>query len=204
MPTWCVSDGGPGIARGRWSVFEPFYRAVKRVRPGRAWGWRSHAGSSRPTAASCGPSRCPARALFVCELPLSAGRRPDAPARWSSTTSSRPRGAAAHALPGRVRGGDGRRDRGGGPRRPLGADRPTPRSSTWCCPTATGCRSAAIREWSQMPILVLSAVGDEAEKIRALDAGADDYVTKPFAPGELVARLSGAARARKRPRRRPV
>ncbi len=54
--------------------------------------------------------------------------------------------------------------------------------------------SAAIREWSQMPILVLSAVGDEAEKIRALDAGADDYVTKPFAPGELVARLNAALR----------
>ena len=35
-----------------------------------------------------------------------------------------------------------------------------------------------------MPILVLSAVGEEAEKIRALDAGADDYVTKPFGPGE--------------------
>jgi len=54
------------------------------------------------------------------------------------------------------------------------------------------CRS--IREWSDMPILVLSAVGDETEKIRALDAGADDYVTKPFAPGELIARLNAALR----------
>jgi two-component system, OmpR family, KDP operon response regulator KdpE len=54
------------------------------------------------------------------------------------------------------------------------------------------CRS--IREWSEMPIIVLSAVGEEAEKIRALDAGADDYVTKPFAPGELVARLNRALR----------
>jgi two-component system KDP operon response regulator KdpE len=41
---------------------------------------------------------------------------------------------------------------------------------------------------------VLSAVGEEAEKIRALDAGADDYVTKPFAPGELIARLNAALR----------
>ena len=40
----------------------------------------------------------------------------------------------------------------------------------------------AIREWSDMPLLVLSAVGDEAEKVRALEAGADDYVTKPFGP----------------------
>jgi two-component system KDP operon response regulator KdpE len=54
------------------------------------------------------------------------------------------------------------------------------------------CRS--IREWSQMPILVLSAVGEEQEKVRALDAGADDYVTKPFGPGELVARLNAALR----------
>ena len=45
-----------------------------------------------------------------------------------------------------------------------------------------------------MPIIVLSAVGEEAEKIRALDAGADDYVTKPFGPGELVARLNRALR----------
>ena len=45
-----------------------------------------------------------------------------------------------------------------------------------------------------MPILVLSAVGEEAEKIRALDAGADDYVTKPFGPGELVARLNAVLR----------
>ena len=50
-----------------------------------------------------------------------------------------------------------------------------------------------------MPILVLSAVGEESEKIRALDAGADDYVTKPFAPGELVARLNAALRRATRP-----
>ena len=62
------------------------------------------------------------------------------------------------------------------------------------------CRS--IREWSQMPILVLSAVGDEREKVRALDAGADDYVTKPFGPDELVARLRAALR-RSEPTARP-
>jgi two-component system KDP operon response regulator KdpE len=52
------------------------------------------------------------------------------------------------------------------------------------------CRS--LREWSSMPIIVLSAVGDEDEKVRALEAGADDYVVKPFAPRELVARLQRA------------
>ena len=54
--------------------------------------------------------------------------------------------------------------------------------------------TAQIREWSKMPILVLSAVGDETEKIRALNAGADDYVTKPFNPGELIARLNAVLR----------
>ena len=51
-----------------------------------------------------------------------------------------------------------------------------------------------LRQWSQMPVLVLSAVGDEAAKVRALDAGADDYVTKPFGPRELIARLEAALR----------
>jgi two-component system KDP operon response regulator KdpE len=51
-----------------------------------------------------------------------------------------------------------------------------------------------LREWSSMPILVLSAVGEEDEKVRALQAGADDYVTKPFGPRELVARLHAALR----------
>jgi two-component system KDP operon response regulator KdpE len=52
------------------------------------------------------------------------------------------------------------------------------------------CRS--IREWSAMPIIVLSAVGEEQQKVRALEAGADDYVTKPFSPAELTARLTRA------------
>jgi two-component system KDP operon response regulator KdpE len=51
-----------------------------------------------------------------------------------------------------------------------------------------------IREWSALPILVLSAVGDEREKVRALDAGADDYITKPFGTDELLARLRAVLR----------
>lgn len=47
----------------------------------------------------------------------------------------------------------------------------------------------AVREWSQMPVLILSVRNDEAGKIAALDAGAQDYVTKPFSTGELLARL---------------
>src|SRR5438105_15764436 len=51
-----------------------------------------------------------------------------------------------------------------------------------------------IRRWSRLPILVLSAVGDEREKVRALDAGADEYVTKPFGSEELLARLRAVLR----------
>ena len=51
-----------------------------------------------------------------------------------------------------------------------------------------------LREWSDIPVIVLSAVGDEEAKVRALAAGADDYVTKPFGPRELVARLEANLR----------
>ena len=56
-----------------------------------------------------------------------------------------------------------------------------------------------IREWSPMPILVLSARIQETSKIEALDAGADDYVTKPFGVGELLARVRAALRHGARP-----
>jgi two-component system, OmpR family, KDP operon response regulator KdpE len=51
-----------------------------------------------------------------------------------------------------------------------------------------------LREWTLVPILILSAVGEEREKVAALDAGADDYVTKPFGVDELLARLRAALR----------
>lgn len=56
-----------------------------------------------------------------------------------------------------------------------------------------------IREWSSLPIVVLSARVDEHKKIAALDAGADDYVTKPFAIGELLARVRAALRRAAQP-----
>src|SRR5512137_1195142 len=51
-----------------------------------------------------------------------------------------------------------------------------------------------LREWSRIPIIVLSVRGSENDKIAALDAGADDYLTKPFGAGELFARLRAALR----------
>jgi two-component system KDP operon response regulator KdpE len=53
---------------------------------------------------------------------------------------------------------------------------------------------ARLREWSALPVVVLSVRADEADKIAALDAGADDYVTKPFGTGELLARIRAALR----------
>ena len=52
----------------------------------------------------------------------------------------------------------------------------------------------AIRAWSQMPIIVVSARSEDADKIGALDAGADDYLTKPFSVGELLARIRTTVR----------
>jgi two-component system KDP operon response regulator KdpE len=56
-----------------------------------------------------------------------------------------------------------------------------------------------LREWTAIPVIVLSARGQESDKVRALDAGADDYVTKPFAMGELLARMRAALRRAARP-----
>lgn len=52
----------------------------------------------------------------------------------------------------------------------------------------------ALREWSQLPVLILSARSTEAEKVAALDAGADDYLTKPFGVRELLARIRALLR----------
>ncbi len=60
-----------------------------------------------------------------------------------------------------------------------------------------------LRTWTSVPVIVLSVVGDESEKVAALDAGADDYVTKPFGVDELLARLRAALR-RAEPSPEPV
>ncbi|MDD5082155.1 MAG: response regulator [Dehalococcoidales bacterium] len=61
-----------------------------------------------------------------------------------------------------------------------------------------------LREWSQTPIIILSVRGSESDKIAALDAGADDYLTKPFGIGELLARLRAALRRATRVANEPI
>ena len=61
-----------------------------------------------------------------------------------------------------------------------------------------------IREWSQVPIIILSVLDQDTDKIAALDAGADDYVTKPFSVGELMARLRVALRHSQQPTVSPI
>jgi len=53
-----------------------------------------------------------------------------------------------------------------------------------------------LRQWSEIPVIVISARGKEQDKVSALDSGANDYVTKPFSAGELLARLRAALRPR--------
>jgi len=64
----------------------------------------------------------------------------------------------------------------------------------------TGC----LREWTQTPIIILSVQGEESAKIAALDAGADDYLTKPFGAGELLARIRAALRRTTMPDAEPI
>jgi two-component system, OmpR family, KDP operon response regulator KdpE len=61
-----------------------------------------------------------------------------------------------------------------------------------------------LREWTQTPIIILSVQGDESAKVAALDAGADDYLSKPFGAGELLARIRVALRRSRREETGPV
>jgi two-component system, OmpR family, KDP operon response regulator KdpE len=61
-----------------------------------------------------------------------------------------------------------------------------------------------LREWTQTPIIILSVQGDESAKVEALDAGADDYLTKPFGAGELLARIRATLRRAHRKETGPV
>jgi len=94
-------------------------------------------------------------------------------------------------LPGTRPGG---RDRSAGPRRSCApcARRSHPRSGLPDLPGVEVLRQ--LREWSRVPVLILTVLAAEADKVAALDAGADDYLTKPFSGAELLARLRAILR----------
>ena len=208
-----VVDRGPGhparAPRADLRALLPRRRRRARI-PARGSGWRSSGASWRPTAAACGRSRCPAR-----------GRRSWSSCRCPRRRRSRRRDPAGRAR--RERGPARRRvlvcddelqilralkvvlrEAGfeveavatGQEALDAAAVRPPDAAIVdLMLPDGDGvevCRQ--LREWSAMPILVLSALGDEDQKVRALEAGADDYVTKPFGPRELVARLRAVLR----------
>ena len=77
----------------------------------------------------------------------------------------------------------------------VAAEHPTSCCSTSACPgwTASWC-CEALRGWTKVPMIVLTVRDDERSKVQALDAGADDYVTKPFGMAELVARIRAVLR----------
>jgi two-component system KDP operon response regulator KdpE len=64
--------------------------------------------------------------------------------------------------------------------------------------------TSCLRDWAQTPIIILSVHAEEAAKVAALDAGADDYLTKPFGTGELLARIRAALRRVAQPDNEPV
>ncbi|HZU86655.1 MAG TPA: response regulator, partial [Anaerolineaceae bacterium] len=72
-------------------------------------------------------------------------------------------------------------------------------------PDMDGCEvTRQLREWTQVPIIILSVRNREEDKIAALDAGADDFLTKPFGPGELLARMRAALRRVLPPNSEPI
>ena len=137
-------------------------------------------------------------ATFALALPVvgSAGRVPRVSGQRVLVVDDEPQ--ILRALATRLRGG-GLRGRHGGDRRG-GARRGRVRPPDavildLVLPDGSGtevCRE--LRTWTEAPVIVLSAVGEEREKVAALDAGADDYVTKPFGVDELLARLRAVLR----------
>src|SRR6185503_19818608 len=175
-----------------------------------AWGSPSARRSSRCTADASGPSACPASAARFASpcrsrrrrrCPRKRRRRPDMAAATILVVEDEPEirkflrsslGAEGYRV---VEAASGRRAS-----IDAGTHKPDLAIVDLGLPDIDGVEVIRrIRAWSPMPILVLSARAQERSKIEALDAGADDYVTKPFGVGELLARVRVALRHATRP-----
>ena len=202
-----VTDRGPGVRAARPRVD---LRAVldgwRRVR---ALGSRSRAGFATLNGGRLMvESELGRGATFSLVAPggrdrLEGDRVSGAARAGRRRRAADPAGAAAEAARRRLRRRDGGDCGGGadeGVAAPAGGGDPRPAAARR---QRHGGLRASCGRWSTAPIIVLSAVGEEAEKIAALDAGADDYVTKPFSGDELLARVRAAAAAHRAGRARP-
>ena len=204
-PTNCASRSSTmdrdWTARAR-SPLERFYRGrtARRLSPGTGIGLAIARGLLAAAAAGCGPKHPRRRCQVLVVVPRRVSHVPvsDRGAGWpnASSSSTTPHLLATIAPLLRARGYEVLTAMSG--HAALEAVRqtgPTWSSSISGCPTSTASTSAArIRESRSTPIVVLSARGAENDKVRALDAGADDYVTKPFGTEELLARIRVALR----------
>ena len=194
-----ISDHGPGIAKEDLErVFEPFLRASGEDGSGSGLGLAIARGFLEANGGRIRAESLPGQgASFVIQLPWTRGA--DTPERRAAGARGGRRARRSCARCGSSSATPASR---WPPRTPpqealdaLAVRPPDAAIIDLILPDGNGvdiCRS--IREWSEMPVIVLSAVGEEAEKVRALEAGADDYVTKPFGPDELIARLRAALR----------
>ena len=187
-------------ARRPERVFDKFYRVQ---RPdsvsGTGWGCPSAKGSWRRTAGASGLRTAQGGGTvitFALPLPHGGRRNEPRPARvCSSWTTSRPSGAFCACRLRRTGTPSLRRTAARRRCRLSSADRPDLVILDLGLPDLDGIEvTRLLREWTHIPIIILSVRGQEADKIAALDAGADDYVTKPFGVGELLARMRVALR----------
>ena len=196
-----VSDHGPGVAsEDAERIFEPFARGGRtRDVPGSGLGLaiaRGLAGRQRRRRSGSAPHRTAAGATFVLELPA---------ARASGAVSGEPlilvvddERPIRRALEVTLTKAGYRVATAGAAAETLTAAALSPPDLVildLMLPDGDGADVCAeLRDWLTAPILLISAVQDEPDKIRALDAGADDYLTKPFGVGELLARVRALLR----------
>ena len=199
-----VADHGPGLdVRDVDRIFEPFERGTGEAKQGTGLGLAIAKGFVEANGGRLWAEQVQGRGA-VLALALAAGKRSGPGGGVSGTANGtrvlvvddEPQILRALEITLRREGYDVDTARTAGDALAAAAARP-PEAVILdlLLPDGRGTEVAReLREWSTMPILVLSAVEDEAEKVAALDAGADDYVTKPFSVDELLARLRAALR----------